>query len=58
MVFQADPTDQGSAECEVEKAFVRDCEYDEGGRASKEDDDESMEVVAVWVKAVKEWHNK
>ena len=52
MVFKTDPSNKGSAEGEVEESFVGKGEYDEGWRKGEEDDNETMEVMVVWVQTV------
>ena len=54
MVFETDPGDEGGAEGEVEEAFVGDCEDDEDRGESEEHYDEAVEVVVVWLEAMKE----
>lgn len=48
-VFQFDPDQEGDAEHDVEEAFIGDGEDDECGGERQEDNDESMEVVAVGI---------
>lgn len=57
-VLKADPRDQCGGNREVEKALVRDGEYDEERSEGEEDDDQAMEVVVVGAKGVEEWYDQ
>ena len=52
MMFETDPGDEGGAEGKVEESFVGDGQDDEDGREGEEDDDEAVEIVIIWLKAV------
>ena len=54
VVFETHPGDEGGAEGEVEESFVGNGEDDEDGRKGQEDDDESVEIVVIWVETVEE----
>jgi len=58
LVFESDPGKEGDAECEVEEAFVGDCEDDEDGRKRQEDYKQAVEVVIIRFEAVDEWDGK
>lgn len=55
VVFEADPSDEGGAEYEVEKAFIRDREDDEDRGEGEEDNNKAVEVILVGLHAVEEW---
>lgn len=54
-MLQADPSNQGGTENEVEEAFVGDGENDEDRGEREADYDESVEVVVVWSETMEEW---
>ena len=54
-VFEADPSHQGSAESEVEEAFIGYRKEDERGRESQEYDEKAVEVMIVGFNPVREW---
>lgn len=54
-MLQADPSNQGGTENEVEEAFVGDGENDEDRGEGEADYDESVEVVVVWSETMEEW---
>ena len=53
MVFKADPGEKGNAEDEIEESFVRDGEDDEDWGEGKEDNEQPVEVMIVWLKAMR-----
>jgi hypothetical protein len=57
-VLQADPSNQGGTENEVEEAFVGDGENDEDRGEGEADYDESVEVVVVWSETMEEWEGE
>ena len=57
-VFQSNPGDQCNTEGQIEEALVRDCEDDEDWRKCQEDDDQPVEIMVVWLKAMQKWHSQ
>ena len=58
MMFKPNPGDESDTKGQIEESFVRDGEYDEDRREGKEDNDESMKIVIIRMKAVEEWYTK
>ena len=55
-MFKPDPGYKGGAKGEVKETFIGNGEENEDRGESEEDDDETVEIVVVWLQGMQEGH--